>query len=191
MTDARTDDRILSISRVIRTSPEELFDAWTDPRLLLKWWGPEGTTIPDYTFDVRVGGAWKTTMMNAAGDRLVCSGVYTVLDRPRRIGLDLGLAAARRNPRPRDGGRRDFREGRRRNADDAHPKDLPESGADRVSQPGLDVELQQAGAAFRIGLRLSDTPYSRRSRRSSNGRPPGGRNRASANSRRRPTRLPI
>ena len=69
MTDARADDRILSISRVIRTSPEELFDAWTDPRLLLKWWGPEGTTIPDYTFEVRVGGAWKTTMMNAANER--------------------------------------------------------------------------------------------------------------------------
>jgi uncharacterized protein YndB with AHSA1/START domain len=90
MTDARTDDRILSISRVIRTSPEELFDAWTDPLLLLKWWGPEGTTIPDYTFEVRVGGAWKTTMMNAAGDPLVCSGVYTVLDRPRRLGLTWG-----------------------------------------------------------------------------------------------------
>ena len=90
MTDARTDDRVLTISRVIRTSPEELYDAWTDPRLLLKWWGPEGTTIPDYAFDVRVGGAWKTTMMNAAGDPLVCSGAYTVLDRPRRLALTWG-----------------------------------------------------------------------------------------------------
>ena len=85
MTDARTDDRILTISRVIRTSPEELFDAWTDPRLLLKWWGPEGTTIPDYTFDVRVGGAWKTTMMNAAGD---APGVLRRLHRARPPAAD-------------------------------------------------------------------------------------------------------
>ena len=56
MMDARTDDRILSIARVIRTSPEKLFDAWTDPRLLLQWWGPEGATTPEYAFDVRVGG---------------------------------------------------------------------------------------------------------------------------------------
>ena len=29
-------------------------------------------------------------MMNAAGDGQVCSGVYTVLDRPRRLGLTWG-----------------------------------------------------------------------------------------------------
>jgi len=90
MPEAATDDRVLSISRIIRTSPEELFDAWTDPRLLLQWWGPEGTTIPDYTFDVRVGGAWRTTMTNAAGDGQACSGVYTILERPRRIAMTWG-----------------------------------------------------------------------------------------------------
>ena len=57
MSDAKTDDRILSITRVIKASPEKLFDAWTDPRLLLQWWGPEGTTTPEYAFDVKVGGA--------------------------------------------------------------------------------------------------------------------------------------
>ena len=90
MTDARTDDRILSITRVIKTSPEELFDAWTDPRLLLQWWGPEGTTTPEYAFDVRVGGAWRTVMVNAAGDRQVCSGAYTVLERPSRLAFTWG-----------------------------------------------------------------------------------------------------
>ena len=107
MTDATTDDRILSISRVIKTTPEELFEAWTDPRLLLKWWGPEGTTVPDYTFDIRVGGAWKTTMMNAAGDGQACAdlallkttrvdlgrlpaGSYTVVAGSRRAPLTVG-----------------------------------------------------------------------------------------------------
>src|SRR4051812_1927367 len=90
MPETTTDDRVLSISRVIKTSPEELFDAWIDPRLLLQWWGPEGTTIPDYVFDVRVGGGWKTTMMNAAGDGQVCSGIYTILERPRRLAMTWG-----------------------------------------------------------------------------------------------------
>ena len=90
MPETTTDDRVLSMSRIIRTSPEELFDAWTNPRLLLQWWGPEGTTIPDYTFDVRVGGAWRTTMTNAAGDGQACSGVYTILERPRRIAMTWG-----------------------------------------------------------------------------------------------------
>jgi uncharacterized protein YndB with AHSA1/START domain len=87
---ARTDDRVLSITRVIRTSPEKLFDAWTDPRLLLQWWGPEGTTIPEYAFDVNVDGAWRTVMVDAAGDRRVCSGTYTVLERPSRLAFTFG-----------------------------------------------------------------------------------------------------
>ena len=90
MSDAKTDDRILSITRVIKASPEKLFDAWTDPRLLLQWWGPEGTTTPEYAFDVKVGGAWRTVMVDAAGDRRVCSGAYTVLERPNRLAFTWG-----------------------------------------------------------------------------------------------------
>jgi uncharacterized protein YndB with AHSA1/START domain len=82
-----TDDRVLTISRVIAASPEKLYDAWTNPEVMLKWWGPEGVTVPEHRLDIRVGGGWKTTMLQPTGNRVVCSGVYRLLDRPRRVAM--------------------------------------------------------------------------------------------------------
>ena len=81
---------------------------------------------------MRVGGAWKTTMMNAAGDGHVCSGAYTVLDRPRRVGLTWGWLRPD-GTRGHDGDE-DRRKGRWRDADDAQSKDVPERRAKRAAQ---------------------------------------------------------
>jgi uncharacterized protein YndB with AHSA1/START domain len=85
MASLETEGRTLVIKREFRGSPDELYDAWTKPDLLVEWWGPEGVTTPEHMLDVRVGGAWTTTMLAPDGERLVVSGVYQVLDRPRRI----------------------------------------------------------------------------------------------------------
>lgn len=84
-----SDDRVLTMSRVIKAPPEAVFDAWTKPDILLEWWGPEGTTTPDHAHDVRVGGAWRTRMTGPQGD-YVCSGVYRTIDRPRRLSFTWG-----------------------------------------------------------------------------------------------------
>ena len=84
--EAKSDDRVLTLSRVIGASPEKLFDAWTKPDLVLKWWGPEGATVAEHELDIRVGGKWMTALDNSmGGGRFVCSGIYKVIDRPRRI----------------------------------------------------------------------------------------------------------
>lgn len=80
-----SDDKVLVIERIIATTPTRLFEAWTDPKLLVQWWGPEGMTTPDHALDVREGGAWTTTMMNAEGGRYTCSGVYTRIEPPERL----------------------------------------------------------------------------------------------------------
>ncbi len=85
MMEAAADERVLTISRVIATSPERLFDAWTKPDLILQWWGPEGAGIPEHRMDVKVGGAWRTAFDNPDGNRYVCSGTYEVLERPHRL----------------------------------------------------------------------------------------------------------
>lgn len=36
----------LSISRLIDAPPGKLFRAWTEPQLLVQWWGPHGMTTP-------------------------------------------------------------------------------------------------------------------------------------------------
>lgn len=85
--DATSDSRTLAMTVLLKAPPERVFDAWTDPALLLQWWGPEGTTTPEHLWDLRVGGRWRTAMQRANGERNTASGVYTLIERPRRLTL--------------------------------------------------------------------------------------------------------
>lgn len=48
--------------RIINTSPAAVFEAWVNPDLLKKWWGPAGFTNTFHHHDPRPGGRWKFTM---------------------------------------------------------------------------------------------------------------------------------
>lgn len=79
------DDRVLRMERVFAADPERIFDAWTDPQKLVRWWGPEGITVPRCEMDVRENGAWLTTMRNEKGEDHIVSGVYRIIDPPKRL----------------------------------------------------------------------------------------------------------
>ena len=84
-TDTLQKDRVLRMERVIAATPERLFELWTDPDELAKWWGPEAFTTPKYTMDVRPGGRWCTTMRRPDGSEHVVSGIYRALEPPNRL----------------------------------------------------------------------------------------------------------
>ena len=79
------EDITLRMERLIATTPETLFGFWTRPELLVRWWGPEGFTTPQYAMDVRPGGRWRTTMRSPEGKEFIASGVYRSLEPPRRV----------------------------------------------------------------------------------------------------------
>jgi uncharacterized protein YndB with AHSA1/START domain len=85
-----TADRTLVIERVFKASPERVFRAWTDPQILVKWWGPEGLNTPDFNMDVRSGGAWRTVMASPKGDKHIVSGVYREITPPTRLVMTWG-----------------------------------------------------------------------------------------------------
>jgi len=78
-------ERTLVIERVFKASPERVFRAWTDPAVLVTWWGPDGFTTPEFTFDVRPGGAWRTVMRSPDGNPHPVSGIYREINPPRRL----------------------------------------------------------------------------------------------------------
>ncbi len=80
-----SDDRVLRIERQFSATPEDVFDAWTDPTRIVAWWGPEGMHVPESEFEPHVGGAWATTMRNGEGQEFHVSGVYTAIERPKRV----------------------------------------------------------------------------------------------------------
>ncbi len=78
-------DTELRLERMIAAPPERVFALWTEPELLVKWWGPEGFDIPAHALDIRPGGAWRTTMRSPEGKLHTVSGVYRVIEPPRRL----------------------------------------------------------------------------------------------------------
>ena len=68
-------DRVLEIERLIPAPPERVFEYWTEPELLARWFGPEGFDIPANTHDVRPGGKWRTTMRSPDGKLRTVSGI--------------------------------------------------------------------------------------------------------------------
>ena len=75
----------LRLERLIAAPPEHLFALWTDPEQIARWWGPDGYQVRSCELDVRPGGAWRTTVRTADGQCKTVSGVYRVVEPPRRL----------------------------------------------------------------------------------------------------------
>lgn len=81
-------DLDLTVTRVYDATPQEIWDVFTDPQHLHKFFGPEGTTIPieELTMDVRVGGEFSLTMHNEhSGDTYPMKAEYVILEEPTKI----------------------------------------------------------------------------------------------------------
>ena len=58
----------LSISRFINASPARVWNAWSDPRHLEKWWIPHPMECKVLKLDLRPGGGLETLMREGTGD---------------------------------------------------------------------------------------------------------------------------
>jgi uncharacterized protein YndB with AHSA1/START domain len=78
-------ERELVIERVFDMPPDIVFQAWTQPEHLARWWGPKGFTNPICEVDLRVGGAWHIVMCAPDGAEYPCGGVYREIVKPERL----------------------------------------------------------------------------------------------------------
>jgi uncharacterized protein YndB with AHSA1/START domain len=80
------DTSTLRLERTYEASAEEVFDAWTNPEVLRRWWAvtPEQST-PVADVDLRVGGVYRLAMENPDGTRHTVGGEYVEVSRPRRL----------------------------------------------------------------------------------------------------------
>lgn len=75
----------VEIQRRFKAKPETVYDAWTRPEIIARWWGPEGVHLGDHSFDLTEGGAWRTVMVSPEGKKHIVGGVYRELRRPHRL----------------------------------------------------------------------------------------------------------
>ncbi len=62
-----------------------MFKAWTDPKQVAQWWGPNGFTNPVCELDVRPGGAIRIHMRGPDGVVYPMKGVYREIVKPERL----------------------------------------------------------------------------------------------------------
>jgi len=75
----------LTYERLFEAPRAKVFEAWTNPAILAKWWGPKSFTTPTVELDLREGGRWTTTMRAPSGEDHVVAGTYTRIEPPRRL----------------------------------------------------------------------------------------------------------
>lgn len=78
-------DREIVISRVLDAPRERVFEAMTDPKQVIRWWGPNGFTTTIHEMDVRPGGVWRHTMHGPDGTDYPNKSIFLEIVKPERI----------------------------------------------------------------------------------------------------------
>lgn len=60
-------DRRIETRRAIPFAPSQVFQAFADPTILAKWWGPNGFTNTFHKFEFCDNGIWRFTMHGPDG----------------------------------------------------------------------------------------------------------------------------
>lgn len=81
------DTTSLRLERTFDAPAEDVFDAWTNPEVLRRWWSADPTwRTPTVEVDLRVGGSYRLSMENPEdGSRHTVIGEYMEIDRPERL----------------------------------------------------------------------------------------------------------
>lgn len=90
-------DRVLVIERVFDAPRQLVYDAWTQPEHIAKWWGPRGFKSTVLRSDLRPGGSYRVHMLGPDGDHWT-QGVYREVVPPERLVMVGSWADAQGNP---------------------------------------------------------------------------------------------
>jgi len=73
---------------------QKVWQAWTDPEQLKKWWGPNDVTIPECEVDLKVGGKIRIVMEASeamgeyAGTRWPMEATFTAVEEPTKLAYE-------------------------------------------------------------------------------------------------------
>jgi uncharacterized protein YndB with AHSA1/START domain len=90
MTDTDTDTKPaaeceVTLTRIFDAPRDLVFNTWTDPKHMARWWGPRGFTNPVCEMDVRVGGAILIHMHGPGGTVYPMTGTFLQIVVPEKL----------------------------------------------------------------------------------------------------------
>jgi uncharacterized protein YndB with AHSA1/START domain len=77
-------DREIVLTRVFNAPRQLVWDAFTKPELLKRWFGPRGWSLVVCEVDLRVGGGFRFVLRGPSGQNMGMSGVYREIGAPER-----------------------------------------------------------------------------------------------------------
>src|SRR5260221_1130217 len=80
-----TSDREIVITREFNAPRELVWEAMTNPKHVVNWWGPRGFSTTIETMDFRVGGVWKHVMRGPDGAKYPNKSIFKEIVKPERI----------------------------------------------------------------------------------------------------------
>ena len=80
-----TSDLEITLSREFEAPRSLVFEAWTRPEHVGRWWGQEGSTLTLCEIDLRPGGEWRYVELAADGNEYPFGGEYLEVVAPERL----------------------------------------------------------------------------------------------------------
>ena len=77
--------REVTLVRIFDAPRALVFEVWTQPKHLEKWWGPHGFTTPLVVSDARAGGTIRIHMQGPDGTIYPMAGTYNEVIAPERV----------------------------------------------------------------------------------------------------------
>jgi len=96
--DVQVGEKDFVMERIFQAPRELVFQAFTRPEHLARWWAPAGYTIPVCRVDLRPGGVWHYCMRSTEGDEHWCRMVYREIEAPERLVYTALFADEHGNP---------------------------------------------------------------------------------------------
>jgi uncharacterized protein YndB with AHSA1/START domain len=86
MSEIDVDTGTVRVERTFAAPVEAVFDAWTNPEVLKRWWKADPShEVTIAALDVRAGGAYRLEMHRPDGEDMVVYGTYREVTRPDRL----------------------------------------------------------------------------------------------------------
>jgi uncharacterized protein YndB with AHSA1/START domain len=85
MTQTSTATHSLHLKHRVTASRDRVFQAFTNPVELAKWWAPEGFSDASGEIDLRVGGIYRWSMRAPDGELYVATGAFTEIEIPEKL----------------------------------------------------------------------------------------------------------
>lgn len=82
---ARPNEPVVEVSRWFDAAADDVFDAWTSPDHLCRWWGPMSHSLVTCHVDLRTGGTFRYVLTGPDGRSYELNGQFVEIDAPWRV----------------------------------------------------------------------------------------------------------